>query len=440
MSTVTTYPRIVIVGAGFAGLTLARELKDSDAEVWVIDRNNYHTFQPLMYQVATAGLEPEEIAYAVRGVFHRQENCEFRLGSVSGVDFEAKQVHLENGTFIGYDYLVLAVGASTTYFGVPGAEAHSFPLKSLADAINLRSHIIRKFEQASYRPDLIADGILNFVIVGAGPTGVEMAGALAELFDLVLRKDYPNLPIDDARVTVIDSNDLPLKHYAEGLRDYTRRTLERRGVEFMFGRRVTEVTEDEVFFNDGTSLPAYTLVWAAGVTVNPLAHALGLEQTRGGRIVVDESLRVPAHQDVFVLGDLAGATDGDGNLYPQLASVAQQQGKHLAQQLGRLLDTKPAEPFHYLDKGTMATIGRNAAVAELRGGLKAKGFIAWLMWLALHLFMLIGFRNRLNVLINWGWNYLTYDRSARLILDVDDLEDKDSRLPDEDFREEAVAV
>ncbi|MEM1094466.1 MAG: NAD(P)/FAD-dependent oxidoreductase [Bacteroidota bacterium] len=439
MATSTT-PRIVIVGAGFAGLTLARQLRKLDADVWIIDRNNYHTFQPLMYQVATAGLEPEEIAHAVRGVFHGQTNTEFRLGTVSSVDFDAKHVQLENGARIDYDHLVLAVGASTTYFGVPGAEENSFPLKSLADSINLRSHIIRKFEQASYRPDLIDDGILNFVIVGAGPTGVEMAGALMELFDLVLRKDYPNLPIDEATVTLIDRSELPLDHYDESLRRYTKRVLDKRGVKMMFGRLVTEVAGDHIVFDDGTSMPAYTLIWAAGVTVNPLAKVLGLEQTRGGRIVVDDHLRVPGRPNVYVLGDMAGATDEQGELYPQLASVAQQQGKYLAKQFQRVAKGKPTERFHYVDKGTMATIGRNAAIAEIRGGVKMKGFLAWVAWLGLHLFMLIGFRNRLNVFVNWAWNYVTYDRSARLILNVNEDNTATSRLDDEEVPNEALAV
>ncbi len=418
MQTPAHKPRVVIVGAGFGGLRLARELRRAPVEVLLIDRNNYHTFQPLLYQVATAGLEPEDIAHAVRGIFQKQRNFHFRLGTVTGVDRDARTVRLADGDALPYDYLVLAVGASTNYFGAEGAETYGFPLKSLTDAVRLRNHIIRQFEAADRDPALIEAGALTFVVVGGGPTGVETAGALVELFEKVFAKDYPHLPVEQARVMLVEATPELLGGFHEASQRYARETLERRGVAVRTGAPVVRVTPEAVHLADGTAIPARTLVWAAGVRAAPLADVLGFEQTAAGRIVVAPDLSVPGHPEVFVIGDLAGSRDDEGNLHPQLAPVAIAGARHVARQIRHRMTGAPPERFRYRDKGIMATIGRHAAVAELGRGLRTQGFLAWVMWLFLHLVMLIGFRNRLNVLVNWAWNYFTYDRGARLILEV----------------------
>lgn len=412
-------PRVVVVGAGFGGLTLARALRHAPVEVLLIDRHNYHTFQPLLYQVATAGLEPEEIAHAVRGIFHRQQNVRFRLGEAVGLDRAARTLRLADGAEVAYDYLVLAAGATTHYFGVEGAAAHSFPLKSVDEAVNLRAHLIQQFEHADQDPAWIAEGGLNFVIIGGGPTGVEMAGALVELFQHVLRKDFPHLPLHKALVYLVEATGSLLNGFHDDARRHARDTLLRRGVEIRLGDPVERLTAAAVTLRSGAVIPTRTVIWAAGVRAHLLADRLGLEQTQGGRLVVQPDLSLPGDPRVFVIGDLAGSRDADGVLHPQLAPVAMQGAHHVARQLRNRISGKPVEPFTYRDKGIMATIGRNAAVAELGFGLRSAGFPAWVMWLFLHLLMLVGFRNRLNVLVNWAWNYFTYDRSARLIMHMD---------------------
>lgn len=411
-------PRVVIVGAGFAGLTLARALRRDDVDVLMVDRNNYHTFQPLLYQVATAGLEPEEIAHSVRGVFPEHEAFRFRLGAVDHVDWDARAVVLEDGARLPYDALVLAAGTATNYFGVEGAREHAFALKSLTEAVNLRTHLIRQFERADQDPALIDDGALTFVLVGGGPTGVEMAGALMELFHMVLKKDFPHLPIDRARVVLLEMLPTLLAPFHEKSQRHAYETLRRKGVEVRFEEQVVRVTEHAVHLKGGETIPAETLIWTAGVRASTLADRLGLEQTKAGRVVVRDDLSVPGHPEVFVAGDMAGSTDADGDLHPQLAPVAMQHAEHIAEQLRRRRRGAPGTPFRYRDKGIMATIGRNEAVAELYNRIVVTGFPAWLLWLGLHIVELIGFRNRVNVLFNWAWNYVTYDRSARLITDM----------------------
>ncbi len=414
-------PRVVIIGAGFGGLTLARLLRRTPFEVVLIDRQNYHTFQPLLYQVATAGLEPEEIAHAVRGIFQQQRNFRFIMGTVVGVDWEAQAVCLEDGDRIPFTYLVLAAGATTNDFGIEGVAQHAFPLKTLEDAIALRSHIVRQFEAADRHPERIREGLLNVVVVGGGPTGIEMAGALVEWFELVFRKDYPQLPINRARVLLVEALDTVLPTYSVQLQRYARKQLRQRGVELHLGNPVARITSEAVYLQSGERIPTRTVIWAAGVRACPLADRLGLPQTRGGRIVVDPDLRVPGRANVFVIGDLAASQDEAGRLHPQMAPVAIQGARHVARQLQRLLAGQETEPFCYRHRGAMATIGRPAAVAELPSGVRLTGPLAWLAWLVLHLIELIGFRNRLQVLINWAWNYFTYDRSARLIFHVQPL-------------------
>ena len=409
-------PRVVVVGAGHGGLECIRALRSAPVDLLVIDRNNYHKFQPLLYQVATAGLDVDDITQSIRHIVRDQANVDVRLGAVVGADLDAKMVRLDDGTEVGYDVLVLAPGASVAYYGVEGAFEHGFPLKNIADAVDLRSHVLAQFEAAAADPSRIEAGALTVVVVGGGPTGVEMAGALRELVR-VLARDFPDLAVDRARIVLVDGSDAPLSGYADDLRAYTRETLESRGVEVRLGANAEAVSPDGVRLADGTEIAAQTTVWAAGVRAVPLADALGLEQTKGHRVVVDASLRVPGHEAVYVIGDAAGATDPDGDLYPQVAQVAIQQGRHVARLVAERVDGKAADtPFRYRDLGQMATIGRNAAVLELPNGFSLQGWFAWMGWLLVHVLKLVGFRNRVSVLLAWVYNYFTYDRGPRLIL------------------------
>ncbi len=409
-------PRVVVVGTGHAGLEAVRALRKAPVDVLLVDRNNYHKFQPLLYQVGTAGLQPGQITQPARHIFQGQENFDFRMAKVLGVDFEARQVLVDAGPPVWYDYLLLAAGASTAYFGVEGAQEYGFPLKNIPDAINMRSHIIGQFEEANRNPGLIEDGALTFAIVGGGATGVEMAGALVELFERVLKPDFPGLDVARARVILIEMGPELMMAYKPELRAYTQRVLERRGVEIWLNTAVERVTLREIRLKSGDVLLTQTVVWGAGVRANPLADELGVEQTKGHRVVVDEFLQIPGHPEVFVVGDMAGAKDPEGQLYPQVAQVAIQQGIHAARTVERGLRGLEPEPFRYRDLGMMATIGRNAAIVEFPGGFTMKGFPAWLAWAGLHVVKLVGFRNQVGVLLNWIYNYFTYDRGPRLIL------------------------
>ena len=411
----TKRPRVLIVGAGFGGLELARALRRAPVDILLIDRNNYHTFQPLLYQVATAALEPEEIAHSVRGIFQRQRNFRFRMGEVTDVRFDERRVIVDGRDALDYDYLVLAAGAVTNFFGVKGAAEHSFDLKGIELALALRSHIIRQFEIADRAEFNVDDGRLTFAAVGGGPTGIETTGALVELIDLVLAKDFRDLPLERVRVILLEATDGLLAGFDERLQQYTARTLEKRGVEIRLGDPVVEVTPRGVHLRSGDYIPTHTVIWSAGVRTEALSDRLGLEQDRGGRIAVSDDLSLPGRPNVFAIGDIAAARDTDGSLLPQVAPVAIQGGRHVARRITDDLAGRPAAPFRFEDPGIMATIGRNSGVVQLPSGVKATGFVAWMMWLGLHLVQLIGFRNRLNVLVNWAWNYFTYDRSARLI-------------------------
>lgn len=410
-------PRVLVVGAGFGGMEVAWSLQNEPVEIMLLDRNNYHTFQPLLYQVVTAGLDPEDIAWSIRDIFQDQKNFSFRMGTVTDVNFDKKTVHLRNTDPIDYDYLVLAAGAAPDYFGVEGAEEHSLAIKDLMNAVRLRSHILHQFENVEKKPERVEDGALNFVIVGGGPTGVETAGALVELFDKVLRKDFPELNIDAARVILVEMNDHLLDPYDESLQEYTENTLRNRGVEVKLESSVVKVSEDRVEFKSGEVLPAHTLIWAAGVKANPLADQLHLEQGPGGRIIVNDDLSVPGHPDSFVIGDMAAATDQENQLEPQLATVAIQGGAHVSQQILRRMSDQETEPFEYNNPGKMATVGVNAAVAELPGGIKLSGFPAWFLWVFIHIMKLVGFRSRFLVFMDWVYNYFTYNRASRLIYD-----------------------
>jgi NADH dehydrogenase len=409
-------PKVVVIGAGFGGIEVARHLREVPVDITLVDRSNFHTFQPLLYQVATAGLNAADVAYAVRGLFHGQRNVRFRQATVDGVDWDARVVHLDGQADLPFDHLVVAAGATVTHFGTPGAAEHGFPLYTLEDAVTLRNHVISRFEAADADPTELDRGGLTFVVVGGGPTGVETAGALAELFAMVFRKDYPGLAVSRARVVLVEMQDHLLGPFTAPSRRHALDSLRARGVEVRLGTQVAAVSPTAVTFGDGEVLPCQTLVWAAGVQANPLAAALGVPQDRGGRIVVDTDLAIPGHRGGWAIGDVAAARDRRGELLPQLAPVAMQSGRHVARQIARLLDGRSTEPFRYFDKGTMATIGRRAAVAELPGRIRLSGAPAWLAWLGLHIVLLVGKRNRASVLLNWAWNYLTWDRGPRLIL------------------------
>jgi len=409
-------PHVVVIGAGFGGLAAAKRLEDEAVDVTLIDRHNYHSFQPLLYQVATAGLNAADVGYAVRGLFRRQQRVFFRKAQVVGVDWDAQQVVLRDEPPVSWDYLIIAAGSSTNYFGVPGAADYAFPLYGLEDAIRVRNHLLSLFEAAEARPDLIDDGALNLVIVGGGPTGVEVAGAMAELVEKVLRQDFHDMDVHRARVVLVEQAPHLLAPFSPKSQRYARKTLEARGVEVRLDTAVVEIAPDRLMFADGTELRTRLVVWAAGVRAGMLADEIGAAQGRGGRITVADDLSIPGRPTAFAVGDIADIDDGKGGRLPQLAQVAIQGGGHAAEQVLATIARRPHQPFRYLDKGTMATIGRRAAVAELPVGLDLTGTVAWLAWLGLHLVYLLGVRNRVSVFVNWAWNYFTWDRGPRLIL------------------------
>jgi NADH dehydrogenase len=409
-------PRVVIIGAGFGGLKAARTLASVPVDVLLVDRHNYHLFQPLLYQVASAGLEPEEIAHPVRGILRRQRNARFLLTEVTGVDLATRQVLTAEGP-LGYDTLIMAAGSVTQFFGLSSVAERAFGLKDLMDSIRLRNHVLTMFEQASKEADPAACArLLTFVIVGGGPTGVELAGAFRELYSHVLARDYPGLDFRKVRVVLVEATDCLLPALAPELGRHGVRTLERMGVEVRLGAALTDADGVGVTFKDGSRIPCATLVWAAGVRASPLADTLGLAACRGNRVCVGPTLQVPGHPEVYAIGDMAYLEGSDGQPYPMVAPVAIQQGEAAARNVMRALRGEPLQPFRYRDQGTMATIGRREAVAQVFG-LKLTGGLAWLAWLFVHLMSLVGFRNRVLVFLNWAYGYLSYDRGARIITD-----------------------
>lgn len=404
--------KVVVVGAGFGGLAVARELGDDPAvEVTLVDGNNYHTFWPLLYQVATAGLDTSDVCFPVRRIFRRQPGVTVVLGWVTGLDLDRREVTVDGDRTFGYDHLVLAAGTVNSSFGVPGVEEHTFPLKSADDALDLRTHLLAGFERAAAGRDPRKE--LAVVIVGGGPTGVELAGSIRELVDKVLCREFPELDLAQLPITLVELGDRVLAPFHPDLSAAAARALRGRGVALELGVGVERVEPGTVVLADGRRLAASTIVWAAGVTANPLARLAGVEQGRGGRIVTEADLSLPGRPEVFAIGDIALPP---GPPLPQVAQPAIQGGRHAAAQIRARLAGEPTRPFRYRDRGSMATIGRNSAVAEFPNGWRFHGVVGWGMWLVLHLVELIGFRNRLSVLVNWVWNYLTYDRGARIIL------------------------
>jgi NADH dehydrogenase len=384
------------------------------AEVLLIDRHNYHCFLPLLYQVAAAELEPEEIAYPVRSILRKLPNVRFILGDVKGVDLSGRVLETD-GPSIAYDFLILAVGSVSHFFGIPGTEQWAFPLKTMEQAVALRTRILCCFERAALEPDRERrQRALTFTIVGGGPTGVEFAGALAELIRGPLVKDYPFLDFREVRVVLVEATGGLLPGLPEGLRTYALARLRRMGVEVRLKAMVSQVTPEAVHLQEGTAIPTETVVWTAGVRGDPLAQGWGLPTGRTGRVIVTPTLQVLGHPEVYVIGDLAHI-EADGLPLPMIAPVAIQQGTTAARNVARQIAGRDPVAFRYRDPGTMVTIGRNAAVVHLRGR-SFTGFPAWVLWLSVHLVKLIGFRNRLFVLINWAWDYFFYERAVRLIL------------------------
>jgi NADH dehydrogenase len=410
-------PHVVVVGSGFGGLNAAKYLGGQPVEVTVIDRDNYHGFWPLLYQVATAGLGADDIARPIRAVYSKYDNVHVRVGSVTSIDLDRRTVCVDQQDEIPYDYLITAAGSSTTDFDIPGVAEHAFPLKTLPDAVRLRNHILTTFERADARKGSVAADT-TIVLVGVGPTGVELAGALSELIAHNLASDFPSLDMSRARVVVVEMTDHLLPGFARSSQERARHTLKARGVEVRFATKLHKVTEQGVSFEDGTEIDAATVVWTAGVAANPLAEAFPSEKKgKGGTIPVEADLSLPGHPEVFVIGDLAASVGKDGEQLPQLAQVAIQGGRRAAANVLAGMAGKPTRAFRYRNHGIMATIGRRQAVAELPGGITFGGTLGWLSWLGVHLMFLVGFRNRIVVLTNWAWNYLTWDRASRVILD-----------------------
>lgn len=407
-------PHVVVAGAGFGGLRAARALAKAPVRVTLIDRNNYHLFQPLLYQVATSALSADQIAYPVRAVFRNQRNLTFHMGSITGIDLDKRQV-INESTVIDYDYLVLALGGVNHFFGIESVAQHGMGLKDLNDAARIRNHLLSQFEMAAKESDPARRrAMLTVVIVGGGPTGVETAGAISELIRMVLHKDYPALNLDDVRILLLEAAGRLLLAMPEALGKFTADVLRRKHVEVEFGAAVSGYDGQVVTLKDGSTIPSATLIWAAGVRVSPLFDGLGLPQDRLGRVQVEPTLQAPGRPEVFVIGDAAHLKGQDGNPLPMVAQVAMQQGRLAGRNIRRLLNGEPLEAFRYSDYGTLATIGRNQAVARI-AGFDMKGFLAWLLWVAVHIFWLIGFRNRVATLIDWAWNYVFYERAVRLI-------------------------
>lgn len=405
---------MVIVGAGFGGLRAAQGLRGAPVDVTVVDQHNYHTFTPLLYQVATAGLEPESIAHPVRRILRGAPNVRFRLARVTGIDFERRRVMTSDGD-VSYDYVVLAAGSVTNYYGLDALRDVTSSLRDLDDAEVLRDHVLAAFEAASVEMDPVErQRLMTVVIVGAGPTGVELAGAIAELKRHVLPKDYPELDISSARIVLLERGDRVLPMMPPKLQVEARKKLEAMGVTVRLGAAVAAVDEDGVTLEDGEKLAAGVVVWVAGIRAAPLADVLKAPKGPSGRIAVSETLQLPGHPEVFIIGDMAQVADETGRPLPMYAPVAIQEGAAAAENIVRLVRGQPAKRFVYRDQGIMATIGRKAAVARIYG-VQISGFLAWMIWLTLHLIWLIGFRNKLLVLVNWAWNYFTYERAVRLI-------------------------
>lgn len=429
-----TTKRVVIIGAGFGGLKAARVLSKKSVQVTLIDKNNYHTFTPLLYQVATCGLDPSAVAYPVRSIFRDVPNLDFLLGEVSAIDYENQSVTVKAATgeirHEPYDYLLLAAGSRTNYFGKESIERSSFGLRDLNDAIAIRHHILKLFEKAAWTTnEAERDALMTLVVVGGGATGLETAGALHELYNIVLDKEYDKRGNLDARVILLEATENVLPPYPDKLREAAKKQLESIGVEVKTGAFVDTVTHNQITLRDGTIIHTNTIVWATGIVGSPLAEMLDVELERGGKLPVQSTMEVIGREHIFAVGDMTHLLQPNGKEpYPGLIPVAQQQAEVAAKNILHAINEQKFEEFNYKDKGIMATIGRRRAVAWLFNRIPLSGFMAWMAWLGFHLIMLMGMRNRFQVFLNWVWEYLFYDKGVRLIVEDDKRHEVDEKL------------
>jgi NADH dehydrogenase len=417
-------PRVLVLGGGFAGIGAARKLGGADVDVVVVDRHDYHTFQPLLYQFATGLLETTAVGHSLRDLVKDQDNAVIHTAPITEIDLGAKEARFEGLDPIAFDYLVLALGAEVTFFGTEGAAEHAFPMYTLPHALRLKNHVLERWEAADKDPSLIEDGALNAVVVGGGPTGVEMAGQIGELALDTLRRDFRNVDPRSARILLVEAADRVLTTFPPSLSAKAERSLRGLGVTVLTGRTVVGIDDGGVMLADGDGtterVASRVVIWAAGVTASSLAGRLGelagAERDRAGRVTVEPDLTLPGRAEVYAIGDMVRVRDatGQARLLPGVAPVAMQQGRHVASVIRARLADRPHQPFRYRDKGNLATIGRAAAVADIHG-LKLSGFLAWMTWLLVHLWYLIGFQNRVLVLIRWSVSFLTHGRGARLI-------------------------
>jgi len=414
-----TRPRVLVLGGGFAGIGAVQKLEKSDVDVVLVDKHDYHTFQPLLYQVATGLLEQPAVGHPIRDLVHKQPNARVHQDTVTAVDLDAREVRFGELEPLSYDYLVFGLGAEVNFFGVDGAPEHAFPLYTLPDAVRLKNHVLKTWEAADRKPALIDDGALNIVVVGGGPTGIETAGALAELYHGVFTKDYPDVKPEQARITLVEAGPELFPMFKPDIRTYTEKALAKRHVEVQTGEVVESITPTRVTLKSGAVLEAHTLVWGAGLQGNQLVKSLGLELVRGNRIPVDKKLRVPSHPEVYAVGDIAAITDAKtDHVLPQLGSVALQSGKHAGETIARKVAGKKTKPFKYRDKGTMATIGRGAAVVQMLGGRTMKGKKASLAWGTVHLALLPTNEDRAKAIVDWAGAGLTHQREARITVET----------------------
>jgi NADH:ubiquinone reductase (H+-translocating) len=423
---------VVILGAGFGGIGALKKLRDADVRITIVDKRDYHTFQPLLYQVATDELGPTEVGFPIRELLHGHKNITYHQAAVKSIDLAQKQVVMDGVAPIPYDYLVLALGAVVNFFHTPGADQYALPLYTMEDAIRLREHILKTFEAVDKNPGLIDDGALNFCVVGGGPTGVELAGSLAELLHTELKRDYPNLPVDNAQVFLYEHAPSLLGTFAPRLESYARKALEERGVKVHTGTGVSKIGPGSIDLSTGAPVKTHTTVWAAGLQANPIVSSLGVDLVHGGRIPVGPDLQLKDHPGVFSIGDIAAMTDGKtGQVLPGLGATALQAGRHVGEMIKRLLDGKQPKPFEYLNKGMMAQVGRGAAVVELPTGGTMTGHLAWLAWLGVHLSLLNGAEEKCGIFVDWGWNILTNKRGKRIILSDEDVASAQRERPND---------